>query len=147
MSKSRSTTPIPNTSSSTTNPAIQSTSSRHPHESLPTSSRVDEPTLRFRSPVPSAGQASHSTTRRRRRSDSPSPEQPMAKRLRRHSDSRQSSPSSDSQSAMADSEDPGHGKTTERAPSGTAAPKKKRTRTLTTPHQSTVLHALLAQVI
>ena len=35
--------------------------------------------------------------------------------------------------------------TSESAPEG-APPKKKRTRTLTTPHQAAVLHALLAQV-
>jgi hypothetical protein len=61
---------------------------------------------------------------------------------------RRSSPSSDSQGGMADNE-------MESAPAGnsqqsgdlhsTSPPKKKRTRTLTTPHQSEVLHALLAQ--
>ncbi|KAJ3982038.1 hypothetical protein F5890DRAFT_435576 [Lentinula detonsa] len=73
-------------------------------------------------------------------------EQPEAKRF--HADpmsSRQSdrsSPSSDSQGEMADTED---GEQSRRSPAPSEPPKKKRTRTLTTPHQSAVLHALLAQ--
>ena len=49
---------------------------------------------------------------------------------------------------MADTEmegGPSKPSTSESAPEG-APPKKKRTRTLTTPHQAAVLHALLAQV-
>ncbi|KAF9039226.1 hypothetical protein BJ165DRAFT_1531318 [Panaeolus papilionaceus] len=77
----------------------------------------------------------------------------MAKRMRRPSPELRarpddhSSPSSDSQDDMADTEL--EARTPDRAdpqpPSTTALPKKKRTRTLTTPHQSAVLHALLAQ--
>lgn len=59
----------------------------------------------------------------------------MAKRIRRLSPEH-SSPSSDESQ---DDHKPD-------APSTSAPPKKKRTRTLTTPHQSAVLHALLAQV-
>jgi hypothetical protein len=74
-------------------------------------------------------------------------EQPMAKRFRAGPlgtiQSDRSSPSSDSQGGMADTEDGGH--RSERSPAPSAPPKKKRTRTLTTPHQSSVLHALLAQ--
>jgi hypothetical protein len=52
---------------------------------------------------------------------------------------------SSSQSGMADNEtEPDH--QSEPSPQSAPAPKKKRTRTLTTPHQSAVLHALLAQV-
>ncbi|KAG1761401.1 hypothetical protein EDD22DRAFT_847782 [Suillus occidentalis] len=51
---------------------------------------------------------------------------------------------SSSQSGMADNEtEPEH--QSEPSPQSAPAPKKKRTRTLTTPHQSAVLHALLAQ--
>lgn len=58
---------------------------------------------------------------------------------------RPSSPSdTSSQSGMADNEtEPEH--QSEQSPLTAPAPKKKRTRTLTTPHQSAVLHALLAQ--
>ncbi|KAI0324048.1 hypothetical protein GY45DRAFT_1397196 [Cubamyces sp. BRFM 1775] len=64
---------------------------------------------------------------------------------RRHE---RSSPSaSSSQGDMADTEmeaGPSKAPTSESAPEG-PPPKKKRTRTLTTPHQAAVLHALLAQ--
>jgi hypothetical protein len=78
----------------------------------------------------------------------------MAKRLRRasidpqeryHEHSR-SSPSSDSQSGMADTEIDQKKNTQNPGATGAAPQKKKRTRTLTTPHQAAVLHALLAQV-
>lgn len=65
-------------------------------------------------------------------------------------DSSRSSPSaSSSQGDMADTElEGGSGQPTEQGESvpPPPPPKKKRTRTLTTPHQSAVLHALLAQV-
>ncbi|KAF8829720.1 hypothetical protein HHX47_DHR2000242 [Lentinula edodes] len=73
-------------------------------------------------------------------------EQPIAKRFRAETMSRQSdrsSPSSDSQGGMADTEE---GEQSRRSPQPSEPPKKKRTRTLTTPHQSAVLHDLLAQV-
>ncbi|KAJ3874478.1 hypothetical protein F5051DRAFT_443277 [Lentinula edodes] len=72
-------------------------------------------------------------------------EQPIAKRFRAETMSRQSdrsSPSSDSQGGMADTEE---GEQSRRSPQPSEPPKKKRTRTLTTPHQSAVLHDLLAQ--
>ncbi|KAG8215642.1 hypothetical protein J3R82DRAFT_7512 [Butyriboletus roseoflavus] len=58
-----------------------------------------------------------------------------------------SSSDSSSQSGMADNEtEAERSQQSERsAPQTTAPPKKKRTRTLTTPHQSAVLHALLAK--
>lgn len=62
---------------------------------------------------------------------------------------RASSSSDDSsQSGMADNETEAEpSQHSERSPPQlTAPPKKKRTRTLTTPHQSAVLHALLAKV-
>ncbi|KAG1719559.1 uncharacterized protein EDB91DRAFT_1257567 [Suillus paluster] len=49
-----------------------------------------------------------------------------------------------SQSGMADNETEAE-RSHQSAPTAGPAPKKKRTRTLTTPHQSAVLHALLAQ--
>ncbi|KAJ7101406.1 hypothetical protein B0H15DRAFT_410897 [Mycena belliarum] len=78
----------------------------------------------------------------------PSPDSPpMAKRMRRHSPEDTSrSRSSDSQSGMADTEEAGgRSPYLETSPPAVAPLKKKRTRTLTTPHQSAVLHALLAQ--
>lgn len=59
-----------------------------------------------------------------------------------------SSSDSSDQSGMADNEtEAERSQQSERsAPQTTAPPKKKRTRTLTTPHQSAVLHALLAKV-
>lgn len=64
---------------------------------------------------------------------------------------RRSSPSgSSSQGDMADTEmevgTPGGQPPSQSAPGDGPPTKKKRTRTLTTPHQSAVLHALLAQV-
>ena len=54
---------------------------------------------------------------------------------------------SSSQGEMADTEmEAGPSHSSEGAQPAPAPPKKKRTRTLTTPHQSAVLHALLAQV-
>ncbi|KAE9404212.1 homeobox-domain-containing protein [Gymnopus androsaceus JB14] len=73
----------------------------------------------------------------------------MAKRFRVESmsgrQSDRSSPSSDSQGGMADTEDGERSNLSGRSPAPSEPPKKKRTRTLTTPHQSSVLHALLAQ--
>ena len=57
----------------------------------------------------------------------------------------QSSPSSDSQDDLADTEMDDKGNRQPETNLTTAPPKKKRTRTLTTPHQSAVLYALLAQ--
>jgi hypothetical protein len=52
-----------------------------------------------------------------------------------------------SQSGMADNETEAERSQQSEVSAPTApAPKKKRTRTLTTPHQSAVLHALLAKV-
>ncbi|KAJ7882472.1 hypothetical protein B0H13DRAFT_2344679 [Mycena leptocephala] len=71
----------------------------------------------------------------------------MANRMRRQSPEDTSrSHSSDSQSGMADTDDPeGMSPYSETSPPPVVPLKKKRTRTLTTPHQSAVLHALLAQ--
>ncbi|PIL34641.1 transcription factor [Ganoderma sinense ZZ0214-1] len=66
---------------------------------------------------------------------------------RRRKRERSSPSGSSSQGDMADTEmegGPSKPSTSESAPEG-APPKKKRTRTLTTPHQAAVLHALLAQ--
>ncbi|KAJ8517850.1 hypothetical protein ONZ45_g5003 [Pleurotus djamor] len=59
--------------------------------------------------------------------------------------SNRSSPSSDSQDGLADTEHDAGGRDQGNQIAEAAPPKKKRTRTLTTPHQSAVLHALLAQ--
>ncbi|KAF9530722.1 hypothetical protein CPB83DRAFT_850193 [Crepidotus variabilis] len=87
--------------------------------------------------------------RKRQRTEDDSSEASMAKRIRiEFSPSRvenRSSPESDSQDEMADNEmDMKAMERHEQTPPA-PPPKKKRTRTLTTPHQSAVLHALLAQ--
>ncbi|KAF5368011.1 hypothetical protein D9758_004376 [Tetrapyrgos nigripes] len=85
-------------------------------------------------------------SRTRPREDSPE-EQPMAKRIRRDSikvpSDRSRSPSSEG--GLADTEEAERSQQSEMSSAPVQAPKKKRTRTLTTPHQSAVLHALLAQ--
>jgi len=160
MSKSRSPTPTSNLSTNPTSVNIApspkptpSTSRRHPIET--SSSRPDEendqPPASTHLSIPETRYRQHSS-HLVRRADSPL-EEPMAKRYRREApevkarpDAR-SSPSSDSQDGMADNEmDFKKGERSEPLPPSTSPPKKKRTRTLTTPHQSAVLHALLAQV-
>ncbi|KIK04508.1 hypothetical protein K443DRAFT_130851 [Laccaria amethystina LaAM-08-1] len=159
MSKSRSPTPTSNLSTNPTAVNIApspkptpSTSRRHPIET--SSSRPaeenDQPPASTHLSIPETHYEQHSS-HLVRRADSPL-EGPMAKRYRRESpeaksrpDAR-SSPSSDSQDGMADNEmDFKRGERTEPLPPSASPPKKKRTRTLTTPHQSAVLHALLAQ--
>ena len=100
-----------------------------------------------------APQSPHeSSSRRRRGVRERTSEESMAKRIRQESPSAShksklpSSPESDSQADLADNEmDAKAMDMKEQAPPA-PVPKKKRTRTLTTPHQSAVLHALLAQV-
>jgi hypothetical protein len=77
----------------------------------------------------------HDTTKRPRRgnSDNMTVEHPS------------SASDTSSQSGMADNETEAEHQS-EVSPLTAPAPKKKRTRTLTTPHQSAVLHALLSQV-
>lgn len=166
MSKSRSNSPTLNIERPPTSippePVTATTSRRQTHENpppvhfLPVGERDEESSLRptlIHSP-PSPPQPIASGSRTRRASDSSPTDQPMAKRLRRESPlprtrarrGSRSSPSTDSQGGMADSEDGSRSLNPEKLPAFTSAPKKKRTRTLTTPHQSAVLHALLAQV-
>ncbi|KDR66931.1 hypothetical protein GALMADRAFT_80309 [Galerina marginata CBS 339.88] len=159
MSKSRSPSPTHNQSATNTAaPSPHSTTSRprtlerYPFERPPaaaTSREYRQPLTVRLSPLPLEPQVAESSSRRRLRSAEPSTEEPMAKRFRRESPETRgrpdnhSSPSSDSD--MADTElDVGKHRPSQLAQSS-APPKKKRTRTLTTPHQSAVLHALLAQ--
>ncbi|KAG7085392.1 hypothetical protein E1B28_002954 [Marasmius oreades] len=146
MSKHRSRSSLP-TNNSPRNPSNtdQSTSRQQKHEQSP--SPGERPHRRPPSPpTPIAG-----PSRTRPLPEDESTEQPpMAKRLRgdspaqeKHSD--RSSPSSDSQGGFADTEEMGERQASDNSKGASAAPKKKRTRTLTTPHQSAVLHALLAQ--
>ena len=86
-------------------------------------------------------------------SHAPSSPSTSASPQRRPSDSNQDlrmhSPSSSSQGEVADTEmesGPSSGQPIGQNQPQDPPPKKKRTRTLTTPHQSAVLHALLAQV-
>jgi len=93
-----------------------------------------------------------SSSRRRRGVGERTSEESMAKRIRRESPSAShksklpSSPESDSQADLADNEMDAKATDMKEQAEPAPAPKKKRTRTLTTPHQSAVLHALLAQV-
>ncbi|KAF8912318.1 hypothetical protein CPB85DRAFT_1302451 [Mucidula mucida] len=97
-------------------------------------------------PLSSASSASPRT--RRRPASSDAPDERMSKRMRRPSPqpkSRSRASSSESQGGMADTEEAEPSHHSQRTPPPTNPQKKKRTRTLTTPHQSAVLHALLAQ--
>ncbi|KAJ7450072.1 hypothetical protein B0H11DRAFT_325921 [Mycena galericulata] len=155
MSKSRSVTPTPNIHAPTNIPSSSAlTPSRTPTD--------DTTTTTSPTPQTAFGESSHPSTsfthfhsfvssqtspddliHRRPSPDSP----PMAKRMRRQSPEDTSrSQSSDSQSGMADTEEAEvTSPYSETSPPAVAPLKKKRTRTLTTPHQSAVLHALLAQ--
>ncbi|TDL18220.1 homeobox-domain-containing protein [Rickenella mellea] len=95
--------------------------------------------------------SSPTTSPRRPVSPSESPKSPPPKRMRRSRQPEereaQSSPSPSVSSSPED--EPAEGSRGTRGQSASAPsagpPKKKRTRTLTTPHQSAVLHAMLAQ--
>ncbi|KAL0576190.1 hypothetical protein V5O48_005788 [Marasmius crinis-equi] len=147
MSKDRSRTTPPTTNTSPRNPSNteRSTSRQQKHE--PSPSHGERPQKTPPSPPPPTAGSSRT---RPLEEDETTEEQPMAKRLRRDSTAQEagsdrSSPSSDSQSGLADTEETERGHQSERSNLPPTAPKKKRTRTLTTPHQSAVLHALLAQ--
>lgn len=159
MSKSRSVTPTPNIYAVNLQLSSGPTPSRTPTDDTTTTSTTATtapPATSGENPQPSPSQFAHfhsfvssqtspdDLTHRRPSPDSP----PMAKRMRRQSPEDTSrSQSSDSQSGMADTEEPeGMSPYSETSPPPVAPLKKKRTRTLTTPHQSAVLHALLAQV-
>ncbi|KAJ7457354.1 hypothetical protein FB451DRAFT_593441 [Mycena latifolia] len=154
MSKSRSVTPTPNIYAPLNILSSGPTPSRPPTDdttattaSAPTTSRESSDSspqqfTHFHSFVSSQASPDDLIPRR------PTPDSPpMAKRMRRQSPEDTSrSRSSDSQSGMADTEEPeSRSPYSETSPPSVAPLKKKRTRTLTTPHQSAVLHALLAQ--
>ncbi|KAJ7123879.1 hypothetical protein C8R43DRAFT_42519 [Mycena crocata] len=150
MSKSRSVTPTPNIYSPINIPSSsEPTSSRTPTDDTTTTTTTGESS----NPPPSQFTHFHSFVSSQASPDDPihrrpSPDSPpMAKRMRHQSPEDTSrSQSSDSQSGMADTEEPeGMSPYSETSPPAVAPLKKKRTRTLTTPHQSAVLHALLAQ--
>ncbi|KAF4622120.1 hypothetical protein D9613_009464 [Agrocybe pediades] len=158
MSKSRSPSPPHNRLSlnivqsptpSTTSPSRPETLERHiPVYREPLTVRLS-PTPQGTQPAESSSQ--QSPTHRKRPAEVTS-DDPMAKRIRRDFPmergrvSGYSDPLSDSQDEMADSEmDSQKTQRQEQLPLTSAPQKKKRTRTLTTPHQSAVLHALLAQ--
>lgn len=141
MSKSRSSTPrvpaSPNSGHSRRS-SRHVTSERPAHPSTSTRARLavssDPETRRLRS-------APHRVTSHSSAMGKVAPRSASPERGDTHSSS------SDSPSAMADTET-GDSKDPAGEPSSPAKPepvKKKRTRTLTTPHQSAVLHALLAQ--
>ena len=149
MSASGSATPT-NTNRPPSSSSDQPTISR-PHESSPTFQSLvgerEEISTQLRS-TPTHSPIQQPSSARRRLTDSP-PSAPMAKRLRKDSpQAKHDSPSSDSQGGMDDTEDLPTMQThhSEMSTPPATAPKKKRTRTLTTPAQSAVLHALLAKV-
>ncbi|KAJ7908858.1 hypothetical protein B0H13DRAFT_1715135 [Mycena leptocephala] len=151
MAKSRSVTPTPNIYA--INPSSGPTRSRTPTNDTTTSTTTPPATSGESSHPPPQFTHFHSFVSSQTSADDlehrrPSPESPpMAKRMRRQSPEDTSrSHSSDSQSGMADTDEPeGMSPYSETSPPPVAPLKKKRTRTLTTPHQSAVLHALLAQ--
>ncbi|KAL0948550.1 hypothetical protein HGRIS_011110 [Hohenbuehelia grisea] len=158
MSNSRSATPTPRTPPANTTPRLApalSISRPDTHDSLSflrsreTDQDQSTPTPSSSIPLPQTGAEPSSSSLRRRAeslSDERSPKRrKTASEMRPRSHTR-SSPSSDSpsdsQDGLADNENsPVIHQTEPQA----VPPKKKRTRTLTTPHQSAVLHALLAQ--
>jgi type IV secretory pathway VirB10-like protein len=165
MSASRSQTPtqkISNTSDITPESTILLRPDPNEHPSPIPASEIQQfpsqplpatPPLPASSPPPIETETMANLPRTRPAEETPS-DQPAAKRLRRQlKDEKrradaQSSPSSSSQ-GMHDSEmDADRSQQSEEVSLSTVPPppKKKRTRTLTTPHQSAVLHALLAQV-
>ncbi|KAL0061337.1 hypothetical protein AAF712_011854 [Marasmius tenuissimus] len=143
--RTRSTPPTTNTSPrNPTNTTERSTSRQQKHEPSPEGERTHKAPLG--SPKPTAS----SSRTRPLEEDETTEHQSMAKRLRRDSTAQEgrsdrSSPSSDSQGGFADTEETERVTHSEQSNTPAAPPKKKRTRTLTTPHQSAVLHALLAQ--
>ncbi|KAF8230841.1 homeobox-domain-containing protein [Tricholoma matsutake] len=160
MSKSRSATPKPNTFPSVNiSQSTESTTSRpRLHENTPSGDffegRERQLALRPVSPHsfhrPQPDPNSHASSSSSLRLAETSADQPMSKRIRRESPQRRqssTSPSDDSQDEMADTGTDTSRNQQSEAPQPPAKPqpKKKRTRTLTTPHQSAVLHALLAQ--
>lgn len=157
MSKSRSPSPSNIPSFKTGLPSTEKTKSQNEHASIDPSDSGKTPSPAYKNPEPltlrhSPPTVDESSTRRRRRIAEELSEEPLAKRIRTESPSvshmskNQSSPESDSQADMADNEmEVKATDANDQAPPA-PPPKKKRTRTLTTPHQSAVLHALLAQV-
>jgi hypothetical protein len=140
MSTSRSPTPIPNTASSN----IPSPTER-------TTSRIDSHDHTLSAPPPephSSRPHSHSYPLAPTWETFQSRDRHMAQKLSKdshHQEDAHSSYSSDShEDHLADNEKDQLADSQETAPPA-PPPKKKRTRTLTTPHQSAVLHALLAQ--
>ena len=116
--------------------------SRAPHSDPQPTPRASSPP-RHAAPQPSSSSAAPHIDPAAASSSS----EPQSGRRKRKQVER-SSPSASSQGDMADTEmeaGPSKAQTSESAPEG-PPPKKKRTRTLTTPHQAAVLHALLAQV-
>lgn len=168
MSSSRSSTPtqkppgartnIPTVHDTTPGPSqphdpITTAPANPPPRTVPSVLTLTTPASAPRAPSPRASPTRGTT--RKAESDLED-ESPMAKRMRRaslegpdsrHHEEHRSSPSSDSQSGMADTEVDQRREGGQGSSSSAPAPqKKKRTRTLTTPHQAAVLHALLAQV-
>lgn len=152
MSKSRSPPPIRTPPFSKV--ALQSTSKpKSPNEKVPSGTEKIPPVPEKLSTPAIEHHAPESSARKRRRVAQEQPSQePMAKRIRTdspalsHKSKNRSSPESDSQGNMADNELEVKATDTSDQEPPAPPPKKKRTRTLTTPHQSAVLHALLAQV-
>ena len=149
MSNSRSPTPTPNTDSArpsepegSLQEIVSRSISQRDSQSRPYSAQSHLATDVLRTP-----------RSRSRRPATDDDNQPPSKRMRTRSlvaieieELKNSSPSeTSSQGGVADNEMDLDGKS--HSKSSAPVPKKKRTRTLTTPQQSAVLHALLAQVV
>ncbi|KAJ7054922.1 hypothetical protein C8F01DRAFT_1088655 [Mycena amicta] len=161
MSKSRSATPTPNIYAPATTNSSAPTSSRTPTNDPTTTTTAAPDTTRHLSDPSSAPiqqQFPHvhsfvssqtSPDDHPRPSPDPSSPPPMAKRMRRSSPDDESSDSQSRQGGEGELDEPQSRSSSEASRSPQAQRplplKKKRTRTLTTPHQSAVLHALLAQ--
>ncbi|KAF9448689.1 hypothetical protein P691DRAFT_759703 [Macrolepiota fuliginosa MF-IS2] len=156
MSGSRPPSPSPNSPPTNIAPSPESTTSRtYIYSNIPIEHQQQQQQTVAPTPTTSQSYASHqvpqSGVKRPPSPDRQEESSTMAKRLRRvspmlkHEDLQERmSPSSESQ----DTEtypDTTKGKRPEPHSSESAPVKKKRTRTLTTPHQAAVLHALLAQ--
>jgi hypothetical protein len=137
---SASPSPAPNTSAANTNPSLIKSHLYHPAER-----RSPTPPHSFIHTANTSGALSPSPTARprkkMRRLDS-------EERREQYTAGRSTSPSNSSQSDRGEPGSDGERNKPSASPTTYefAEPKKKRTRTLTTPHQAAVLHALLAQV-
>ena len=124
-------------------PSTSPPSRAHPSDTQPAPRASSPPGHAAPQPSSSSATAAHIDPAAASSSSEPQSGRRKRKQVER------SSPSASSQGDMADTEmegGPSKPSTSEGGAQEGQPPKKKRTRTLTTPHQAAVLHALLAQV-